>query len=431
MDGRASTSARPQPPQMRNSTLEGRSAPGMMEKTTGSSRTLMFATAGLADDGGRPSGWPAGVPPLPRTPGSTIKRDVGDLEDSPPVSSMRRGPSSSGISGLPGSPLRSPSTKPTPTFSFSGPPSTSNPPPPTFALNGSSPTSIPSISVPDDSPPSAIPQINLPGDDDDGPTGPSISVEDVDTKPNRPPQIFEVPGISFTGGVPSQGSRTLPANPPNPRQLRGIACGGCDKYIVGRIVNAMGLRWHPECFRCSVCSELLEHVSSYERDGHAYCHLDYHENFAPRCFSCKTPIVDESFISLDDAELGRRTYHEQHFFCAECGDPFLPPSQPKAKGELAFSGDGAFMSDDVGFTVYKGYPYCEACHVRLRLPKCKKCKRSIRDHDQAVEALGGKWCWACFCCAGCDKPFETPAFFERNGKPWCEPCFSIILRNEL
>ena len=64
-------------------------------------------------------------------------------------------------------------------------------------------------------------------------------------------------------------------------------------------------------------------------------------------------------------------------------------------GEVALSGDGEFE----GFTVYKGHPYCEACHVRLRLPKCKRCKRSIRDHDEAVEALGGKWCWGCFVCA--------------------------------
>lgn len=73
-----------------------------------------------------------------------------------------------------------------------------------------------------------------------------------------------------------------------------------------------------------------------------------------------------------------------------------------AGGELSFSGDGTFSYDDeddnVGFTVYKGHPYCEACHVRLRLPKCKRCKRPIRDHTEAVEALGGKWCWECFRC---------------------------------
>jgi hypothetical protein len=64
------------------------------------------------------------------------------------------------------------------------------------------------------------------------------------------------------------------------RQVRpagGFVCGGCDGSIIGRIVSAMGSRWHPACFRCTVCDELLEHVSSYEHGGRAYCHLDYHE----------------------------------------------------------------------------------------------------------------------------------------------------------
>ena len=50
------------------------------------------------------------------------------------------------------------------------------------------------------------------------------------------------------------------------------------------------------------------------------------QNFAPKCYSCKTAIIEEQFISLDDPALGKRTYHTQHFFCAECGDPFLSPS---------------------------------------------------------------------------------------------------------
>jgi hypothetical protein len=112
--------------------------------------------------------------------------------------------------------------------------------------------------------------------------------------------------------------------------------------------------------------------------------------------------VDERFITLDDPELGKRTYHEQHFFCSECGDPFLAPSLDREDGQggegVTFKGDGEFENDDVGFTVYKGYPYCEACHVRLRSPKCKKCKNVIRDGMQAVEALGGKYHWQCFCC---------------------------------
>ena len=35
----------------------------------------------------------------------------------------------------------------------------------------------------------------------------------------------------------------------------------------------------------------------------------------------------------------------------------------------------------------------------LGKPKCKRCKKPIRDGQRAVEALGGKWCWECFVCA--------------------------------
>ena len=117
------------------------------------------------------------------------------------------------------------------------------------------------------------------------------------------------------------------------------------------------------------------------------------QNFAPRCWHCKTAIIDSRFITLDDPALGgSRTYHEQHFFCAECGDPFLAP---RLENATEING----VDDDVGFTVYRGHPYCEPCHVRLRMPKCKKCSKSIRHWERAVEALGGKWCWTCFVCA--------------------------------
>ncbi|KAF8183156.1 hypothetical protein BJ912DRAFT_976824 [Pholiota molesta] len=336
--------------------------------------------------------------------------------------------------------------------------------------------SVPMIQVDATPRPPSIPMINVNGSPNmnnnnvpiiniNGGGVPMINVDppiihiDSDNRSSPRKQVFEIPGVSVSGpefddhhGGPTfnvsgpedhshsaphlgHGRQQQPQRPSSqsqyaPPRTGGLICGGCHGAIIGRIVSAMGQRFHPSCFKCTVCNELLEHVSSYEHEGRPYCHLDYHENFAPRCYSCKTAIIEEQFISLDDPALGKRAYHTQHFFCSECGDPFLTPSgglPTDSNGEMAVTGDGEFE----GFTVYKGYPYCEACHVRLRLPKCKRCKRSIRDNDQAVEALGGKWCWGCFICSGCEKPFEDPSFFQRDDQPYCEHCFSIILRNEI
>lgn len=287
----------------------------------------------------------------------------------------------------------------------------------------------------------SVPKIAYPGDSDSdssdsdgGWGGPQINVSAPEVPQISISGSSDVPSISVAAPPPpsavgANGYSHLPAA--SGKRGAGLACGGCQGPIVGRIVSAMGTRWHPGCFRCCVCNELLEYVSSYEHAGRPYCHFDYHENFAPRCYHCKTAIVDERFITLDDAELGTRTYHEPHFFCSECGDPFLTPTIERGAGELTFTGDGDFADFGVGFTVHNGYPYCESCHVRLRSPKCKKCTKPIRAGAQAVEALGGKWCWECFTCTGCDKPFDDPAFFLRDSKAFCESCYSIIIKSEL
>jgi hypothetical protein len=86
------------------------------------------------------------------------------------------------------------------------------------------------------------------------------------------------------GPMPAAGGGRVFPPASSARRGGGLACGGCGGPIVGRIVSAMGVRWHPGCFRCSDCNDLLEYVSSYERDGKPFCHFDYHEvcDFLPR-----------------------------------------------------------------------------------------------------------------------------------------------------
>lgn len=129
---------------------------------------------------------------------------------------------------------------------------------------------------------------NPESDDDGGMNGPIIAVSAADDcGPNISISIGgqedgygNGPTINDSPGGPSvtvKGSKKNVAELPTIRRGGGLSCGGCGGLIVGRVVSAMGVKWHPKCFRCCVCSELLENLSSYEKDGRSFCHLDYHE----------------------------------------------------------------------------------------------------------------------------------------------------------
>lgn len=145
-----------------------------------------------------------------------------------------------------------------------------------------------SVSGSNDSPSISI---NVGGADDDYGNGPAI---DVGTGG---------PSISVNGGKRSVEEL------PTIRRGGGLSCGGCGGMIVGRVVSAMGVRWHPGCFRCCVCNELLENLSSYEKDGRSFCHLDYHEVSLPASLvrSLRLTAVPVSFMRQGATTVTRRS----------------------------------------------------------------------------------------------------------------------------
>ncbi|KAF2088933.1 hypothetical protein K490DRAFT_72605 [Saccharata proteae CBS 121410] len=295
------------------------------------------------------------------------------------------------------------------------------------SINVSSPP-IPTICVPDDPP---IPSINVPAP-------PTINIQSTPSIPtiNIPSSKPPIPTIN----APSQSSRPLPTpsktNPPGrplprhantapashftPANIRSSAlCAQCHTPISGRIVTAGGVRFHPQCFRCHVCSEGLECVAFYpepenarrerfeaegrgdeeaaagKEDMRFYCHLDYHEHFSPKCKSCKTPIEGEVVVACG-AE-----WHVGHFFCAECG--------------LTFDASTPFVEKD-------GYAWCVDCHTTRYSTKCKKCRRPVT--DTVVKALGAEWHANCFVCMECSGPFVDGRYFLRGESrdPVCVGC---------
>lgn len=247
---------------------------------------------------------------------------------------------------------------------------------------------------------------------------PSVAFQEP-TKP-RPlpfPSSKPRPLPHYSSTDPTRNSR--PHWSPIPSNNRPTAqCAACALPISGRIVSAASQRFHPSCFTCYHCSELLECVAFYpepstshdarlkriearangeqvpsddvdgtsaEADGDSglrfYCHLDFHEHFSPRCRSCKTPIEGEVVVACGGE------WHVGHFFCAECGDPF-DKSTP--------------------FVEREGFAWCVGCHTRRFSGKCRGCRRPIT--DMVVQALGGEWHEGCFCCKVCFGDFDLSVF---------------------
>ncbi|KAK3945258.1 Paxillin [Diplogelasinospora grovesii] len=301
----------------------------------------------------------------------------------------------------------------------------SQPVPPTIQVDG---PPVPSISVTSDPSSAALPTIVLPDGPDDSSAGvPVIVTSDESTSSSKTTRPLPTPQPG--------GNRHLPARPrshwsPAPRPVGSRAtalCHDCGNFIEGRFVSLAGSseRFHPQCFSCYSCGTSLEALEiSPEPDNHRaarldriarraageilpeepgetmaedgdarlrfYCHLDWHELFAPRCKHCKTPIMGEHVVALG------AHWHFGHFFCAECGDPF-------ERGMTHIEKDG--------------YAWCVSCQTKRterRAPKCRKCRTAVI--GQYIQALGGEWHDECFRCARCGGGFDDGQIFPMEGR---------------
>lgn len=287
---------------------------------------------------------------------------------------------------------------------------------------------VPSISVSE--PTTPVPTIYVPNEKATTRPPPIISVSDNPATNSRPlpdPKTASRKRNSFQRHGPRSSLSTPHWSPAAPAGSRATAtCHQCALPIEGRIISLAGLteRFHPHCFACYTCGTSLEALEispepeadraarldrihrrrlgqlspDEEAEGETeaedgderlrfYCHLDWHELFAPRCKHCTTPIIGEHAVALG------HHWHYGHFFCAECGDPF-----------------------ESGMTHVErdGYAWCLKCEVRRterRAPKCRKCRGAVV--GSYVDALGGEWHEECFRCVDCEGGFANGEIFPR------------------
>lgn len=172
-------------------------------------------------------------------------------------------------------------------------------------------------------------------------------------------------------------------------------CGACNQQVVGQVITALGKVWHIEHFICSHCNLPLGTKNFYERDGGAYCEEDYHRLFAPKCAYCNGPIVDKCVTAIG------KTWHPEHFFCAQCGRPF---------------GEEGFHEKD-------NNAYCRQDYLEMFAPRCGGCGNPILDNY--ISALSRHWHPECFVCRECHMSFGGRSFFDHEGQPYCETHYHL------
>ena len=306
----------------------------------------------------------------------------------------------------------------------SQPPSNTSIPVISIAEDGA--VSVPTIAIDDTPSGSSAPTIVLP---DNQSAGTSRPLPTPGAKGSRP-RIAQRPRRHWS---PAPGST-----------MRGTTlCHECGFPIEGRFVALGGSqeRFHPQCFRCYSCGiglealeispepeqvrkerlerihcrdagETLEEIPGMTmvEDGddrlRFFCHLDWHELFAPRCKHCRTPIIGEHIVALGEH------WHYGHFFCAECGDPFEHGMTHIEKDEYAWCIN------------------CQTKRTERRAPKCRKCRTAVI--GQYIQALGGEWHDHCFRCAECQGGFDDGQIFPKEVQGGtvvlCTGCRSMELK---
>lgn len=80
----------------------------------------------------------------------------------------------------------------------------------------------------------------------------------------------------------------------------------CGRQISGGDIAVFASRaghgscWHPQCFQCASCSELLVDLIYFYQDGQIYCGRHHAERLKPRCQACDEVTASLLSWSLED-----------------------------------------------------------------------------------------------------------------------------------
>ncbi|XP_038603649.1 prickle planar cell polarity protein 3 [Tachyglossus aculeatus] len=185
-----------------------------------------------------------------------------------------------------------------------------------------------------------------------------------------------------------------------PVTITGAICEQCGKQIRGGDIAVFASRaghgacWHPQCFVCSSCQELLVDLIYFYQGGKIYCGRHHAERLKPRCQAC-----DEIIFAAECTEAEGRHWHMRHFCCFEC--------------EEALGGQRYIMRES--------RPHCCACYEARHAEYCDSCGEHIGIDQGQMTYEGQHWHASarCFSCSRCGRPLLGLPFLPKQGQIFC------------
>lgn len=187
----------------------------------------------------------------------------------------------------------------------------------------------------------------------------------------------------------------------------GVPCQRCKKPMFAGEVAVKAERagqeaiWHPQCFTCTKCGELLADLVYFFYKGEIYCARDLANVLEiPRCAGCDELIFTRPYTAAEG-----RAFHVQHFCCYHCDAPL---------------GGKKYVPDDK-----TGLPICLSCYDQFYAERCRACGGVIGPEQQGVSWTNMHWHADCFICSGrmCGKSLLSGRFVVKQEMPFCSvPC---------
>lgn len=195
-------------------------------------------------------------------------------------------------------------------------------------------------------------------------------------------------------------------------QFLGIKCHDCSLNIgLGEVVVKAAragrhMAWHPACFKCRDCRELLADLVYFFHGGQIYCGRDLAQKLKiPRCKACDELIFTKEYTAAEGD-----TFHIKHFCCFHCDTPLAGQQYvPDEKTNL---------------------PLCLKCYNQYYAACCQRCQQIIGPTDQGVSWMQLHWHQSCFVCAGlnCNHSLIGGRFCIKQNMPFCSSsCVRSIL----